>query len=96
MPRSCPPILPEVPPVIIDVNSRQFRSHLRAYLDHVMMTGDRVLIHRHGTPVAALVCKQDFEALEEVSKHEAVLFDHVQQQQRDRFRLMKGKMRRRW
>lgn len=82
--------------MIIDANSRQFRTHLRAYLDHVLTTGDRVVIHRHGTPVAALVCKQDFEALEEVSKQEAILFDHVQQQQRERFRLMKGKMRGRW
>ena len=39
----------------IEAKSNRLRKELRAYLDHVMATSDRVLITRHGKEVAALV-----------------------------------------
>lgn len=48
----------------IDTTTRQLRAHLRAYVDHVLQTGERVVITRHGEAVAALVPIRDMTALE--------------------------------
>jgi prevent-host-death family protein len=76
-----------------NVNSRTLRTNFRAYLDHVMATGERVLINRHGREVAALVCREDFEALEEVTNRNADLMEHRHRDRMERLGIMKAKMR---
>jgi prevent-host-death family protein len=76
-----------------NVNSRELRSRFRAYLDHVMTTGERVLIYRHGREVAALVCREDFEALEEVTKRNADLMERRHRDKMERLGIMQAKMR---
>lgn len=76
-----------------NVNSREVRSNFRAYLDHVMATGNRVLIYRHGKEVAALVCREDFNALEEVAGRNERLMDHRHREAMERMRVMRRQMR---
>lgn len=75
------------------VNSRTFRTRFRAYLDHVMTTGERVLIYRHGHEVAALVCREDFDALQEVAGRNADLMEHRHRDRLERLGIMQAKMR---
>lgn len=76
-----------------NVNSREVRANFRAYLDHVMATGNRVLIYRHGKEVAALVCREDFNALEEVAGRNERLMDHRHREAMERMRVMRRQMR---
>ncbi|GGO54682.1 prevent-host-death family protein [Roseovarius pacificus] len=55
--------------MFIQVNSRKLRENWGAYLDHVMATGDRVMITRHGREQVALIPAADLHRLEEV-EHE--------------------------
>ena len=51
--------------MFIEAKTDRLRTNLRTYLDHVVTTGDRVVISRHGQEVAALVSLRDFKALTE-------------------------------
>lgn len=82
--------------MFINASSRPFRANFRAYLDHVMTTGQRVLIFRHNKEVAALVCKEDFEALEAATNHNRQLREHRHREWEKRMEVMKGKMRGEW
>ena len=52
--------------MFIRINSRKLRENWGAYLDHVMATGDRVMITRHGREQVALIPAGDLHRLEEV------------------------------
>ncbi|MEM8554889.1 MAG: type II toxin-antitoxin system Phd/YefM family antitoxin [Pseudomonadota bacterium] len=41
------------------------RTHLGRVVDQVAQRGDRIVIQRHGRPVAAIVRYSDYQALEE-------------------------------
>ena len=82
--------------MFVNASSRKIRANFRAYLDHVMSTGDRVLIFRHSAEVAALVCKRDFEALEAVTEHNRKLVEYRHEQHMERMRIMKEHMRKTW
>lgn len=79
--------------MFVNANTRKIRANFRDYLDHVMATGDRVLIFRHGKEVAALVCREDFNALEEVSGRRERLMEQRHRETMERMRVMKGRMR---
>jgi prevent-host-death family protein len=46
------------------ITSRKLRTDLADTLNRVMYTGDRVVIERHGKPVAAIVPVEDLAAIE--------------------------------
>jgi prevent-host-death family protein len=48
----------------VRTSSRKLRENWRAFLDHVTATGDRLVVTRHGQPVAALVSMGDLQSLE--------------------------------
>lgn len=50
------------------VPAREFRSRLSEYLDDVADRRDHVLVTRNGTPAAALVPIDEYEALEETAE----------------------------
>lgn len=79
--------------MIRSVNSREIRANFRAYLDHVMSSGDRVLIYRHGKEVAALVCREDLNALEAATDRNERLMKHRHREAMERIRVMREKMR---
>jgi prevent-host-death family protein len=48
----------------VRTSSRKLRENWRTFLDHVTATGDRLVVTRHGQPVAALVSMGDLHSLE--------------------------------
>ena len=76
----------------IEANSSELRDKLRAYLDHVAATGDRVLITRYNGEMAALVSVRDFELLEKVENGREEFLEHRHAQQMEEFRRMKAGM----
>ena len=76
----------------IDANAAHLRHNLRAYLDHVAATGDRVLILRHGKELAALVPVSDFNALEKVSNSREDYLNARHESRMKEFRIMKAVM----
>lgn len=72
------------------VNSGELRGNWQAYLDHVTTTGARVVITRHGEPVAALVGLQDLRALEEVEQGREEFLESRHQERMKEY----GRMRR--
>lgn len=79
--------------MFVTVSSRRLRENFRSYLDHVLASGDRVLIYRHGKEVAALVCCEDFNALEAAAGRNERLMEHHHQEAMERLRVMKARMR---
>ena len=49
------------------VGTHEAKTHLSEYLNRVHYRGERVVIERHGKPVAALVGIEDLARLEETS-----------------------------
>lgn len=47
------------------VGTHEAKTHLSEYLNRVRYGGERIVIERHGKPVAALVSTQDLARLEE-------------------------------
>lgn len=75
-----------------EAKSNLVRENLRAYLDHVSATGDRVLITRHGAEIAALVSVRDFEALEKAGNTTEAFLRARQQQELREYRMIRGGM----
>ncbi|CAN5671809.1 hypothetical protein BH24ACT21_BH24ACT21_10440 [soil metagenome] len=50
------------------VGTHEAKTHLSEYLNRVHYRGERIVIERHGKPVAALVGMEDLERLEEPSE----------------------------
>ncbi len=73
----------------IEANSIRLRENLRSYLDHMLSTGDRVLITRHGKPVAALVSPKDLNALEKVENNREIFMQNRHDAKMREFRAMK-------
>jgi len=48
----------------VRITSRKLRENWRAFLDHMAATGDRLIVTRHGQPVAAIVSMGDVHSLE--------------------------------
>lgn len=46
------------------VGTHEAKTHLSEYLNRVRYGGERIVIERHGKPVAALVSNEDLERLE--------------------------------
>lgn len=46
------------------VGTHEAKTHLSEYLNRVRYGGERIVIERHGKPVAALVSTEDLERLE--------------------------------
>lgn len=49
------------------IGTHEAKTHLSEYLSRVHYRGERVVIERHGKPVAALVGMEDLERLEETA-----------------------------
>ena len=73
----------------IEAKSDKLRANLRSYIDHVIATGDRVLITRHGKEIAALVSTKDFEALETVENNREIFLENRHDAKMQEFRVMK-------
>lgn len=73
----------------LEANSQQMRENLRGYIDNMMATGDRVLITRHGKPVAAMVSPRDPEALETVQNNREMFAQNRHEAKMRKFRTMK-------
>ena len=50
------------------VGTHEAKAHLSEYLNRVRYGGERIVIERHGKPVAALVSTEDLARLEEGSE----------------------------
>lgn len=74
----------------IETNSIRLRDNLRSYLDQVLASGERVLITRHGKPVAALVSPRDLEALEKAENGREALLRARQEAQMREFQALKA------
>ena len=53
------------------VGTHEAKTHLSEYLNRVRYGGERIVIERHGKPVAALVGVEDLERLEEGANRSA-------------------------
>ena len=72
-----------------EITCLTLRDNLRDTVDRLMLTGERVMITRHGKPVAALVSPRDLEALEEVANNREVFLRSRQEAQLREFRALK-------
>ncbi len=77
----------------IEVSALRLRDNMRTYIDHMIATGDRVMITRYGRPVAALVSPADLEALEKVENNREVFLQTRHEAQLEEFRTMKAAMK---
>ncbi len=50
------------------VGTHEAKTHLSEYINRVYYRGERILIERHGKPVAALVGPEDLDRLESSSE----------------------------
>ena len=72
-----------------ETTCQNLRDDLRHHLDHVMASGRRLLVTRHGKPVAALVSPHELEALERVENTRETLLRARQDAQLREFQEMK-------
>ncbi len=72
-----------------ETTCQNLRDDLRRHLDHMTASGSRLLITRHGKPVAALVSPHDLEALEKVDNTRETLLRARQDAQLREFQEMK-------
>lgn len=56
------------------VGTYRVKTHLSEYLNRVRYGGERIVIERHGKPVAALVSTQDLERIEAPSEDDEERF----------------------
>ncbi len=54
------------------VGTHEAKTHLSEYINRVHYGGERIVIERHGKPVAALVSTEDLARLEEPSSEKSV------------------------
>ncbi|WP_172982769.1 type II toxin-antitoxin system Phd/YefM family antitoxin [Roseovarius bejariae] len=75
--------------MFIEVLSNEFRTRFRAYLDHHLTTGDRILVTRHGEPVGAWVSHRDFERLEDADNSREEFLEQQHQQRMRDYRMLR-------
>lgn len=73
-----------------ETTCHHLRDDLRRHLDRMMINGERILITRHGKPVAALVSPHDLRALETVENNRETLLRARQDAQLSEFQEMKS------
>ena len=67
----------------------RFRAELRPWLDHHLATADRLVLTRHGRPVAALVSIKDLDALEKVEKNREEFLEQRHAERMREYRMLK-------
>ena len=72
-----------------EITCLHLRDNLRQTVDRLMTTGERVMVTRHGKPVAALVSPRDLEALEEAANNRELFLRARQEAQLREFRALK-------
>jgi prevent-host-death family protein len=50
------------------VGTHEAKTHLSEYLNRVAYVGERIVVERHGKPVAALVSVEDLQKLENMNQ----------------------------
>jgi len=75
--------------MFIEVLSNEFRTRFRAYMDHHLATGDRILVTRHGEPVGAWVSQRDFKRLEEADNNREEFLEHQHQTRMRDYRMLR-------
>jgi prevent-host-death family protein len=75
--------------MFIEVLSNEFRTRFRAYMDHHLTTGDRILVTRHGEPVGAWVSHRDFKRLEDADNSREEFLEHQHQQRMRDYRMLR-------
>jgi prevent-host-death family protein len=59
----------------VQVGTQEAKTHLSEYLNRVAYRGERILVERHGKPVAALVSVDDLRRLETIEASTVVEAD---------------------
>ncbi len=75
--------------MVIEVSSDRLRSQLSAHVDHLLATGERLILTRHGRSVAALVQMKDLAALESVEQNREVFLEQRHAERMREFRLLR-------
>ena len=75
--------------MVIEVSSDRLRSQLAAHVDHLLATGERLILTRHGRSVAALVRMKDLEALEAVEQNRELFLEQRHAERMREFRMLR-------
>lgn len=75
--------------MVIEVSSDRLRSQLAAHVDHLLTTGERLILTRHGRSVAALVRMKDLEALESVEQNRELFLEQRHAERMREFRMLR-------
>jgi antitoxin (DNA-binding transcriptional repressor) of toxin-antitoxin stability system len=75
--------------MVIEVSSDRLRSQLAAHVDHLLATGERLILTRHGRSVAALVRMKDLEALESVEQNRELFLEQRHAERMREFRMLR-------
>ncbi|MHA7850475.1 type II toxin-antitoxin system Phd/YefM family antitoxin [Roseovarius sp.] len=75
--------------MVIEVSSDKLRSQLSAHVDHLLATGERLILTRHGRSVAALVRMKDLEALESVDQNREIFLEQRHAERMREFRMLR-------
>lgn len=75
--------------MVIEVSSDRLRSQLAAHVDHLLATGERLILMRHGRSVAALVRMKDLEALESVEQNRELFLEQRHAERMREFRMLR-------
>jgi prevent-host-death family protein len=54
--------------VTTSIGTHEAKTHLSEYLNRVAYGGERIIVERHGKPVAALVSVEDLKKLESIAQ----------------------------
>jgi len=75
--------------MVIEVSSDRLRSQLAAHVDHLLATGERLILTRHGRGVAALVRMKDLDALESVEQNRELFLEQRHAERMREFRMLR-------
>ncbi|EDM70281.1 hypothetical protein RAZWK3B_06312 [Roseobacter sp. AzwK-3b] len=75
--------------MVIEVSSDRLRSQLSAHVDHLLATGERLILTRHGRSVAALVRMADLAALESVEQNREIFLEQRHAERMREFRMLR-------
>jgi prevent-host-death family protein len=69
--------------VTTSIGTHEAKTHLSEYLNRVAYGGERIIVERHGKPVAALVSVEDLKKLENLNQ--AINEKTSEQEREERF-----------
>ena len=75
--------------MFIEIPVSKFRRNISAWLDHKMVTGDRIVLTRHGRELGAIVSMKDLRALEEVERNREEFLEQRHAARMREFRMLK-------